>query len=119
MPTKNKILDGISPQMVIILAKPPQTVIAAYRRSAITLMNFMTMFTQYCYTAVAEAASFLRSSCSHLQVQTVPSSTWDAPCPVVTPSLVKGLGSALSVKSQNNLCKMYFFNSTPRRRMRP
>ena len=41
---------------------------------------------QICYTANAEAMSFLHSSCSHLQVQTVPSSAWDAPCPVVTPS---------------------------------
>ena len=34
----------------------------------------------------AVAMSFLHNSCSHPQVQTVPSSTWDAPCPVVTPS---------------------------------
>lgn len=39
-----------------------------------------------CYTTIVEATSFLCDSCSHLQVQTVPSSTWDAPCPVVTPS---------------------------------
>ena len=51
---------------------------------------------QFCYTAEAEATSFLRNSCGHPQVQTVPSSAWDAPCPVVTPSL-KGLGSAFSV----------------------
>lgn len=30
---------------------------------------------QFCYTAIAEVASFLCDSCSHLQVQTVPSST--------------------------------------------
>ena len=66
--------------------------------------NFRTLFViflivillQYCYTAYAEATSFLRSSCGHPQVQTVPSSAWDAPCPVVTPSQ-KGLGSAFSV----------------------
>ncbi len=37
-----------------------------------------------------EATSFLRSSYGHPQVQTVPSTTWVAPCPVVTPS-PKGL----------------------------
>ena len=47
---------------------------------------FLITITQFCYTAKAEAASFLRSSYGHPQVQTVPSSTWDAPCPVVTPS---------------------------------
>ena len=72
--------------MGIVSANPPQTVIAAYRRSAITLIIFMIVFTQFCYTAIAEVVSFLYDSCSHLQVQTVPSSTWDAPCPVVTPS---------------------------------
>ena len=51
---------------------------------------------QICYTAKAEATSFLRSSYGHPQVQTVPSSARDAPCPVVTPSQ-KGLGSAFSV----------------------
>ena len=56
---------------------------------------FLTIITQICYTAKAEATSFLRSSYGHPQVQTVPSSTGDAPCPVVTPSL-KGLGSAFS-----------------------
>ena len=45
--SKIKILDGISPQMVTLLANPPQTVKAAYRRSAITLINFMTVFTQF------------------------------------------------------------------------
>ena len=95
MNSKIKILVGTKPQMVTMLANPPQTVKAAYRRSAITFINFMTMFTQFCYTAIAEAVSFLYSSCSHLQVQTVPSSLWDAPCPVVTPSRI-GLGSAFS-----------------------
>ena len=41
---------------------------------------------QACCPAGAGAPSFLRNSCSRLQVQTVPSSAWDAPCPVVTPS---------------------------------
>ena len=57
---------------------------------------FLIIITQFCYTAYAEATSFLHSSCGHPQVQTVPSSARDAPCPVVTPSL-KGLGSAFSV----------------------
>ena len=56
---------------------------------------------QTCYTTIAEAMSFLHSSCSHLQVQTVPSSPWDAPCPVVTPSYFHRLGSALSAINDN------------------
>ena len=53
------------------------------------VLNFFDFIHSFpvCYTAEAEATSFLHSSCSHPQVQTVPSSTWDAPCPVVTPSL--------------------------------
>ena len=47
---------------------------------------FLIIITQFCYTAKAEATSFLRSSYGHPQVQTVPSSARDAPCPVVTPS---------------------------------
>ena len=46
----------------------------------------LIIITQFCYTAKAEAMSFLHSSYGHPQVQTVPSSARDAPCPVVTPS---------------------------------
>lgn len=67
---------------------------------AISFALFM-LLVQFCYTAIAEAMSFLHSSCSHLQVQTVPSSTWDAPCPVVTPSCIYRLGSALSAINDN------------------
>ena len=63
-------------------------------------LNFFNRF-QTCYTTIAEAMSFLHSSCSHLQVQTVPSSAWDAPCPVVTPSCIYRLGSALSAINDN------------------
>ena len=56
----------------------------------------LIIITQFCYTAKADAMSFLHSSYGRPQVQTAPSSAWDAPCPVVTPSL-KGLGSAFSV----------------------
>jgi hypothetical protein len=62
---------------------------------------------QICYTADAAAMSFLHSSCSHLQVQTVPSSAWDAPCPVVTPSCFRRLGSALSAKDNYTLLNIY------------
>lgn len=40
-----------------------------------------------CYTTLVVAASFLYGSYGHPQVQTVPSTAWVAPCPVVTPSL--------------------------------
>jgi hypothetical protein len=72
---------------VISLSYPltvEKTVEAFFQIVFITLV--MLILFQSCYTAVAEAASFLRNSCSHLQVQTVPSSQRDAPCPVVTPS---------------------------------
>jgi len=68
----------------------------AYIKSPSVVKIMVIRHTQICYTAKAEATSFLRSSYGHPQVQTVPSSTWDAPCPVVTPS-PKGLGSAFSV----------------------
>ena len=45
-----------------------------------------TVLIQICCPARAGVPSFPRRSCSRLQVQTVPSSQWDAPCPVVTPS---------------------------------
>jgi len=48
--------------------------------------TFFMLLDQFCYTAEAEATSFLRSSYGHPQVQTVPSTAWVAPCPVVTPS---------------------------------
>ena len=65
-----------------------------------------------CYTAVAEAASFLCSSYSHLQVQTVPSSSRDAPCPVVTPSRRNGLGSALSAL-KTHYAELYYLTYQP------
>jgi hypothetical protein len=73
---------------VILFSKiPPNYFAAAYiDRGRIVLI----MLVQDCYTAKAEATSFLRSSYGHPQVHTVPSSARDAPCPVVTPSQ-KGL----------------------------
>lgn len=41
-----------------------------------------------CYAIYLVAASFLYGSYGHPQVQTVPSTAWAAPCPVVTPSLL-------------------------------
>ena len=64
---------------------PPQTLSVEAMPFA-----FFMLLDQFCYTAKAEAASFLRSSCGRPQVQTVPSTAWVAPCPVVTPSR-KGL----------------------------
>ena len=60
------------------------------------------LFAQLCYTAFAEVASFLYDSYGRPQVQTVPSSAWDAPCPVVTPSR-DGLGSAFSAHLLNGI----------------
>ena len=62
----------------------------------VAFWNIVFIRFQLCYTAIAEVISFLYDSCSHLQVQTVPSSTCGAPCPVVTPSYHYRLGSALS-----------------------
>ena len=42
-----------------------------------------------CYITLVMVASFLCNSCGHPQDQTVPSSVWDAPCPVVTPSSIE------------------------------
>ena len=69
-------------------------------KAACWILIFFNRF-QTCYTTIAEAMSFLHSSCSHLPVQTVPSSPWDAPCPVVTPSYFHRLGSALSAINDN------------------
>ena len=44
--------------------------------------------------------SFLPTSCGHPQVQTVPSSQGDAPCPVVTPSRMAGLARRYLSKQQ-------------------
>ena len=63
--------------------KPPNYFAAAYRdRGRIVFF----ILSQFCYTAKTEAMSFLHSSYGRPQVQTVPSSARDAPCPVVTPS---------------------------------
>lgn len=53
------------------------------------LFIFFILLIQF-VAPISEATSFLRSSYGHPQVQTVPSTTWVAPCPVVTPS-PKGL----------------------------
>ena len=92
----NTRTSGDAPQIVRKSAIQPMMVSTAQAKSPRVIKIFVIKSTQLCYTACAEATSFLRSSCGHPQVQTVPSSTWDAPCPVVTPSL-KGLGSAFSV----------------------
>ena len=55
----------------------------------------------------SRAASFLCSSCSRLQVQTVPSARRAAPCPVVTPSRNAGLARRCLQK-----LSLYFFTDT-------
>lgn len=97
-----KIIVGVRviPLISKQLASPPMVAKIAQIKSPRVIKIFVIKHTQLCYTACAEATSFLRSSCGHPQVQTVPSSAWDAPCPVVTPSL-KGLGSAFSVFELN------------------
>ena len=102
------IIFFITSVISVLMAEPPIFAVISLSYSLTVAKtvetNFRTLFViflivillQCCYTACAEATSFLRSSYGHLQVQTVPSSARDAPCPVVTPSL-KGLGSAFSV----------------------
>lgn len=107
------ITSVISPLMVeiIIFAPIPRSYSLTVAKTVeANVRNFFAfcailILCHLCYTADAAAMSFLHSSCSHLQVQTVPSSAWDAPCPVVTPSCFCRLGSALSVYS----CEEFYF----------
>ena len=57
--------------------------------------TFFMLLDHFVALQIVVATAFLRSSYGHPQAQTVPSTTWVAPCPVVTPSRI-GLGSALS-----------------------
>ena len=63
------------------------------------------------------AVSFLYSSCSHLQGQTVPSTAWAAPCPVVTPSCDTGLArrclyiESLTYSNKFQSCTSHWFLS--------
>ena len=77
-----------NPIFAVISLSYSLTVAKTVEAKSRIFLAFLTILilVQFCYTADAEVASFLCDSCSHLQVQTVPSSTWDAPCPVVTPS---------------------------------
>ena len=83
---ENPIFAVISLSYSLTVAKTVEANVLTFRSVLAILILF-----QFCYTAIAEVASFLRNSCSRLQVQTVPSSTRDAPCPVVTPSRFTGL----------------------------
>ena len=77
-----------NPIFAVISLSYSLTVAKTVEAKSRIFLAFLTILipVQFCYTAIAEVVSFLYDSCSHLQVQTVPSSAWDAPCPVVTPS---------------------------------
>ena len=78
---ENPIFAVISLSYSLTVAKT----VEAKSRIFLAILTILILV-QFCYTAIAEVVSFLYDSCSRLQVQTVPSSTRDAPCPVVTPS---------------------------------